>query len=42
MWHGKWAQAIERMRGVFLGVGRAVKFLRPVDAERAQRFRSTW
>ena len=39
MWHGKWAAAIERMRGIYRGAGAVIRSLRPVDAERVERFR---
>jgi hypothetical protein len=39
MWHGKWAAAIERMRGIYRGAGAVIGSLRPVDAERVERFR---
>jgi hypothetical protein len=38
-WHGKWAAAIERMRGIYRGAGAGIGSLRPVDAERVERFR---
>jgi len=39
MWHGKWADAIERMRGLFRGAGAVMESLRTLDAERVGRFR---
>jgi hypothetical protein len=39
MWHGKWAVAIERMRGLFRGAGAVMESLRTLDAERVGRFR---
>jgi hypothetical protein len=39
MWHGKWAAAIERMRGIYRSAGAVIRSLRPVDAERVERFR---
>ena len=39
MWHGKWAAAIARMRGLFRGAGAVIESLRTFDAERLGRFR---
>jgi hypothetical protein len=39
IWNEKWASAVGRMRDIFLGAGDVIGFLRPVDAERVQRFR---
>jgi hypothetical protein len=39
MWHGKWAAAIERMRGLFRRAGAVIESLRSLDAERVGRFR---
>lgn len=39
MWNGKWASAIHRMRGMYLGARDVTGALRPTDAKRVQRFR---
>jgi hypothetical protein len=40
MWHGKWADAIARMRGLFRGAGAVMESLRTLDASEWDGFGS--
>jgi hypothetical protein len=40
MWNGRWANAIARMRSIFIGAGQIVDALATAGAERLQRFRN--